>query len=44
MKQIVRLSYTHAGHAILALASNGTHLLWLWQRSSRNLDGKVSGN
>ncbi|KAJ1407793.1 WD40/YVTN repeat-like-containing domain superfamily [Sesbania bispinosa] len=42
MKQIVRLTYTNAGNAILALASNGTHLLWLWPRGILNLDGKAT--
>ena len=35
--QIIRLTYTNLGGAILALASNAVHKLWKWQTS----DGKV---
>lgn len=41
MKQIVKLAYNNAGNSILALASNGIHLVWLWPRTGFNLDGKV---
>ncbi|TKY58121.1 Topless-related protein 1 [Spatholobus suberectus] len=42
VKKIVRLAYNNAGNSILALASNGIHLVWLWPRTSFNLDGKAS--
>ena len=35
--QIIGLTYTHMGGAILALAFNAVHKLWKWQTS----DGKV---
>jgi len=41
MKQILKLAYNNAGNSILALASNGIHLIWLWPRTGFNLDGKV---
>ena len=41
--QISRLIFTNSGNAILALASNAIHLLWKWQRSDRNSNGKVQG-
>ncbi|KAG4389307.1 hypothetical protein GLYMA_06G066200v4 [Glycine max] len=42
ISKIVRLAYTNAGCGILALASNGDHLLWQWPRDSLNLDGKAT--
>lgn len=39
--QIVKLIYTNSGGAILALAENALHKLWKWQKSERNLSGKV---
>ncbi|XP_039044303.1 topless-related protein 1-like [Hibiscus syriacus] len=40
--KISRLIYTNAGNAILALASNATHLLWKWPRNDLNLSGKAT--
>ncbi|XP_061376425.1 topless-related protein 1-like [Gastrolobium bilobum] len=40
--KIVRLTYTHAGNAILALTSNGIHPVWAWRLSSFNLDAKAT--
>ncbi|KAL8099074.1 protein TOPLESS-like [Apium graveolens] len=40
--KISRLIYTNSGNAILALASNAVHLLWKWQRSERNSNGKAT--
>ncbi|XP_029126737.1 topless-related protein 1 [Cajanus cajan] len=42
ISKIVRLSYTNAGNGILALASNGDHLLWKWPHNNLNLDGKAT--
>jgi len=39
---ISRLIYTNAGNAILALASNGIHLLWKWSRNENSLSGKAT--
>ena len=39
--QVVKLIYTNSGSAILALAENALHKLWKWQKSERNLLGKV---
>lgn len=39
--QVVKLIYTNSGGAILALAENAAHKLWKWQKSERNLLGKV---
>ncbi|KAK8976248.1 hypothetical protein V6N11_007737 [Hibiscus sabdariffa] len=39
--KISRLIYTNAGNAILALASNATHLLWKWPQNDPNLGGKA---
>ncbi|KAL0394295.1 UNVERIFIED_CONTAM: Topless-related protein 1 [Sesamum latifolium] len=39
---IRRLVYTHAGNGILALAENGTHLLWRWVKSDANLSGEAT--
>ncbi|KAF7830321.1 topless-related protein 1-like [Senna tora] len=33
--KILKLSFTNEGNAILALASNGTHLLWKWPRDDQ---------
>lgn len=41
--QISRLVYTNSGNAILALASNGIHLLWRWQRVDHSSSAKVRG-
>ncbi|XP_004292971.1 PREDICTED: topless-related protein 1-like [Fragaria vesca subsp. vesca] len=40
--KISRLVYTNSGNAILALASNGTHLLWRWRRVDGNTSGKAT--
>uniref|UniRef100_A0A5B7C2M3 CTLH domain-containing protein n=1 Tax=Davidia involucrata TaxID=16924 RepID=A0A5B7C2M3_DAVIN len=40
--KISRLIYTNAGNAILALTSNGIHLLWKWSKDETNLSGKVT--
>ncbi|XP_058203321.1 protein TPR3-like isoform X3 [Rhododendron vialii] len=40
--EISRLIYTNAGNAILALASNGIHLLWKWSRNETSLSGKAT--
>ncbi|KAK7383490.1 hypothetical protein VNO78_29169 [Psophocarpus tetragonolobus] len=42
VKKIVRLAYNNAGNAIIALASNGIHLVWAWLRTDLNLDNKAS--
>ncbi|OMO90760.1 hypothetical protein COLO4_18896 [Corchorus olitorius] len=42
--KISRLIYTNAGNAILALASNATHLLWKWAQNDINLSGKATTN
>ncbi|WRX32540.1 WD40 repeat - like 10 [Theobroma cacao] len=42
--KISRLIYTNAGNAILALASNATHLLWKWPQNDLNLSGKATTN
>ncbi|KAL9260041.1 Topless-related protein [Drosera capensis] len=42
--RVSRLIYTNSGLAILALASNGVHKLWKWQRNDRNLTGKASAS
>lgn len=39
--QVVKLIYTNSGGAILVLAENAVHKLWKWQKSERNLLGKV---
>ncbi|KAH6804772.1 hypothetical protein C2S51_033019 [Perilla frutescens var. frutescens] len=39
---IRRLVYTHAGNAILALAEDGTHLLWRWLKSDHNSSGEAT--
>ncbi|KAK8991712.1 hypothetical protein V6N11_062710 [Hibiscus sabdariffa] len=39
--KISRLIYTNAGNAILALASNATHLLWKWPQNDPKLSGKA---
>ncbi|GMJ07733.1 TOPLESS-related 1 [Hibiscus trionum] len=38
------LMYTNAGNAILALASNATHLLWKWPQNDLNSSGKATTN
>ncbi|KAL5985608.1 hypothetical protein ACLOJK_027594 [Asimina triloba] len=43
-KEISRLIYTNSGVALLALASNAIHLLWKWQRSERNSNGKATAS
>ncbi|KAJ4707838.1 Protein TOPLESS [Melia azedarach] len=40
--KISRLIYTNTGHAILALASNGIHLLWKWLKNGLNSSGKAT--
>ncbi|CAJ1972066.1 unnamed protein product [Sphenostylis stenocarpa] len=42
VKKIVKLAYNNGGNSLLALASNGIHLIWLWPRTGFNLDGKAS--
>ncbi|TKY74752.1 Topless-related protein 1 [Spatholobus suberectus] len=42
ISKIVRLTYTNAGNGILALVSNGDHLLWKWPCNNLNLDGKAT--
>ncbi|XWS26191.1 hypothetical protein CRYUN_Cryun26dG0009900 [Craigia yunnanensis] len=42
--KISRLIYSNAGNAILALASNATHLLWKWPQNDLNLSGKATTN
>lgn len=39
---IRRLVYTHAGNGILALAEDGTHLLWRWVKSNTNSSGEAT--
>ncbi|KAG4944259.1 hypothetical protein JHK85_048905 [Glycine max] len=40
--KILRLAYCNMGDSIVALASNGIHLVWRWPRNGFNLDGKAS--
>ncbi|GLU01278.1 hypothetical protein SLE2022_185900 [Rubroshorea leprosula] len=40
--KISKLLYTNAGNAILALASNGTHLLWKWPQNNFNSSGEAT--
>lgn len=40
--KVLRLIYTNAGVALLALSSNAVHKLWKWQRSDRNVSGKAT--
>ncbi|GLT74988.1 hypothetical protein SLA2020_467470 [Shorea laevis] len=42
--KISKLIFTNSGSAILALASNATHLLWKWQRNERNALGKATAS
>ncbi|KAK6927583.1 WD40 repeat [Dillenia turbinata] len=42
ISRISRLTYTNAGYAILALASNGNHLLWKWLRKEANPSGMAT--
>ncbi|CAL5358908.1 protein TOPLESS-like isoform X1 [Camellia sinensis] len=42
IEKISRLIYTNAGNSIVALASNGIHLLWKWSRNETNLSGKAT--
>ncbi|RDX70840.1 Topless-related protein 1, partial [Mucuna pruriens] len=43
ISKIVRLTYTNAGNGILALTSNGDHLLWKWPHNNPYLDdGKAT--
>ncbi|KAJ4707843.1 Protein TOPLESS [Melia azedarach] len=39
---ISRLIYTYSGTGILALLSNGVHLLWKWQRRESNISGRAT--
>lgn len=40
--KIARLTYTHSGTAILALATNAIHLLWKWPRIDLSLSSKAT--
>ncbi|KAH7432223.1 hypothetical protein KP509_07G013800 [Ceratopteris richardii] len=42
--KVLRLIYTNAGVALLALSSNAVHKLWKWQRSDRNASGKATAS
>ncbi|XAR71008.1 hypothetical protein NMG60_11028077 [Bertholletia excelsa] len=42
VNKISRLIYTNIGNAILALASNGIHLLWKWSRNEINCSGMAT--
>ncbi|KAL3650682.1 hypothetical protein CASFOL_007085 [Castilleja foliolosa] len=42
VNQIRRLLYARAGNAILALAEDGTHLLWKWAMSDVNSTGMAT--
>lgn len=42
--RVARLIYTNQGVAILALAANGVHKLWKWQRNDRNSSGKATAS
>ncbi|KAK7352684.1 hypothetical protein VNO80_18112 [Phaseolus coccineus] len=42
ISKILRLAYTNEGNGILALASNGHHLLWKWPSNNLNPDGKAT--
>lgn len=37
----MKVIYTNSGSAVLALAENAVHKLFKWQKSERNLSGKV---
>ena len=39
--KISRLLFTNSGNSLLALTSNGVHLLWNWPRCAENTTGKV---
>ncbi|XP_065849213.1 topless-related protein 1-like [Euphorbia lathyris] len=41
-EKISGLAYNNAGNAILALASNATHLLWKWRVDDINSSGKAT--
>ncbi|KAF8393175.1 hypothetical protein HHK36_021416 [Tetracentron sinense] len=41
---VSRLIYTNSGVAILALASNGVHKLWKWQRNNENQAVKATAS
>ncbi|XP_065849210.1 topless-related protein 1-like [Euphorbia lathyris] len=40
--KIPRLTYTNSGNGIMALASNGIHLLWRWLQTDPQQSGKVT--
>ncbi|XP_068484124.1 topless-related protein 1-like isoform X1 [Phaseolus vulgaris] len=42
ISKILRLAYTNEGNGILALGSNGHHLLWKWPSNNLNPDGKAT--
>eukprot|EP00253_Pinus_taeda_P023572 PITA_23572 len=42
--EIVKLLYTYSGSCLLALDSNATHKLWMWQCNALNPSGKVKAN
>ncbi|XP_031282058.1 topless-related protein 4-like [Pistacia vera] len=41
-EKVVKLMYTHAGSAIIALANNAMHKVWKWQKNEKNLSGKAT--
>ncbi|XP_024528644.1 topless-related protein 1 isoform X2 [Selaginella moellendorffii] len=42
--KVLRLIYTNAGNALLALGSNAIHKLWKWQKNDWNVAGKATAN
>ncbi|GAB2269496.1 Topless- protein 4 [Dionaea muscipula] len=42
--RIMRLVYTNAGNAVLALTGNAVHKFWKWMRNERNAAGKASAS
>ncbi|KAL7121731.1 hypothetical protein ACP275_01G001800 [Erythranthe tilingii] len=39
---IRRLLYSHSGNGVVALAEDGTHLLWKWEKNDDNINGEAS--
>ncbi|KAL7159029.1 hypothetical protein ABFS83_01G001800 [Erythranthe nasuta] len=39
---IRRLVYSHSGNGVVALAEDGTHLLWKWEKNDDNINGEAS--
>ncbi|EYU20238.1 hypothetical protein MIMGU_mgv1a005807mg [Erythranthe guttata] len=41
-RHIRRLLYSHSGNGVVALAEDGTHLLWKWEKNDDNINGEAS--